>query len=425
MRPRWLKRTLRLLVPLMAGAGSRAMAQHPPGTVEVGGYAQVNVFDESLRLNDATGGGARLGVFVRPKLSLEFTAAYAQTGDSSGRTVSYFPLAIFATFHLPIRNDLEVLLAPGYVHTTYGKDADFSDDGFAALAGLRFRLSRRFALRVEGRADYFADPANGASNNVNYGVLAGISAFFGKRPRHDTDGDGIADRDDQCPATPPGTAVDPTGCAVPRDRDGDGVLDASDRCPDTPPGQRIDREGCPIDSDNDGVVNNQDRCPETPEGEPVDLRGCPVPRDRDRDGVIDTTDLCPGTPFNSPVDDRGCLLVQTVPEPLVLECVHFRIGLSVLSPQAQATLRRVARSLQEHPEVRVEISGHTDITGPPALNQRLSRDRAEAVRRFVIELGVDPSRIATVWYGPAKPIASNDTVDGRALNRRAEFRAIE
>ncbi|MEE8361252.1 MAG: outer membrane beta-barrel protein [Gemmatimonadales bacterium] len=241
-----------LLLALMSVGAVKAMGQHHPWTVEVGLYAQVNSFDESLQLDNVTGIGARVGVFLRPKLSLELSGSHAQTGDSL-RTVSYFPLAMFVMFHIPLRNDIAILLAPGFVHTSYGKDAAGSDDGFASLVGMSFQASRRIGIRVDARVDFFGSPSNGAGNNINYSVNAGMSLYFGKQTRKDSDGDGVADQLDKCPSTRVGVAVDATGCPIPLDSDGDGVLDTIDRCPDTPRGQRIDQTGCPLDGDNDGA----------------------------------------------------------------------------------------------------------------------------------------------------------------------------
>jgi OOP family OmpA-OmpF porin len=241
-----------LILALMAGSTVRAVGQHQPLTVEIGVYGQVNSFDESLQIDNVTGIGARVGVFLNPLLSLEVSGSYAQTGDSV-RSVSYFPLAIFAMFHVPLRNDLAILLAPGFVHTTYGIDEDGSDDGLATLVGLNFQVSRRLGIRVDGRVDFFGSPSNGAGNVINYSLNAGVSVFFGKQAKRDSDGDGMTDQLDRCPATPAGVAVDATGCPIPLDSDGDGVLDPVDLCPNTPRGERIDQNGCPLNSDNDGA----------------------------------------------------------------------------------------------------------------------------------------------------------------------------
>ncbi len=237
-----------LALVLMAGGTVRAMAQHQPLTVEVGLYAQVNSFDESLQVDNLTGIGTRVGVFLRPKFSLELSASYAQTGDSV-RSVWYFPLTIFAMFHVPLRDDLALLLAPGFVHTTYGEETNRSDDGLASLVGLSFQASRRIGFRVAGRVDFFGSPSNGAGNIVNYSLNAGVSVFFGKQIEKDSDGDGMVDQLDRCSATPAGVAVDATGCPIPLDTDGDGVLDSVDRCQNTPLGERIDQDGCPLEGE--------------------------------------------------------------------------------------------------------------------------------------------------------------------------------
>lgn len=130
-------------------------------------------------------------------------------------------------------------------------------------------------------------------------------------PILDSDGDGVPDSDDLCPATPSGTAVDVNGCALPpADTDGDGVEDSLDECPNTPQGTEVDANGCalpPPDSDGDGVPDGTDLCPNTAAGAEVDADGCTLqPSDSDGDGVADTFDLCPGTPVGVAVDNSGC-----------------------------------------------------------------------------------------------------------------------
>ncbi|THD68116.1 hypothetical protein E7Z59_08885 [Robertkochia marina] len=127
----------------------------------------------------------------------------------------------------------------------------------------------------------------------------------------DTDGDGVADDDDDCPDTPEGAEVNENGCATSQlDSDGDGVNDDADQCPDTPQGAEVDENGCAtsqLDSDEDGVNDDADQCPDTPEGEEVDEQGCSdSQKDSDGDGVNDAEDECPETPEGQETDENGC-----------------------------------------------------------------------------------------------------------------------
>lgn len=238
----------------------------------------------------------------------------------------------------------------------------------------------------------------------------------------DTDGDGVADYLDQCPDTPAGALVDANGC--PMDSDGDGVFDGIDQCPNTPAGAEVNENGCPSDQDGDGVFNGIDLCPNTPRGVVVDATGCPI--DSDGDGVFDGPDQCPNTPEGARVDARGCL-VQ-----LELRNIEFEFNSFELTAGAREYLRGLAGQIvqQADPQgtARLELRGYTDSVGADAYNQRLSKQRADAVMQFLV--GADPgmrqleARISSVGYGKADPVASNDTEEGRARNRRVELHII-
>ncbi len=238
----------------------------------------------------------------------------------------------------------------------------------------------------------------------------------------DSDGDGVHDGDDRCPDTPRGALVDARGC--PKDSDDDGVYDGIDKCPDTPSGTKVDARGCTLDSDGDGVVDSKDRCPDTPRGTKVDAKGCPA--DSDGDGVPDSRDRCPGTPRGTKVDEKGCqVLFEGEQKTLVLEGVNFEFDRDVLTPEARAILDRVAGSLREWPEIRVEVSGHTDSKGAEAYNLRLSSGRAAAVREYLVGKGIDRSRLVSKGYGESSPIAGNDTEANRLRNRRVELKRLD
>jgi outer membrane protein OmpA-like peptidoglycan-associated protein len=244
------------------------------------------------------------------------------------------------------------------------------------------------------------------------------------RSQLDADGDGVTDGVDKCPDTPKGEPVDASGCsASQRDADGDGVKDGVDKCPDTPKGEAVDANGCSDsqrDADGDGVKDKDDQCPNTPAGEPVDARGCS--RDSDADGVPDGRDKCPNTPNGQAVDENGCpVLFEGEKKSVVLKGVNFDIGKATLTEDSKLVLKDVATSLAARPDVRVEVQGHTDISGGRPLNLRLSKARARTVEKFLEENGVSPSQLTAKGYGPDKPIASNKTKAGRAQNRRVEL----
>jgi len=240
----------------------------------------------------------------------------------------------------------------------------------------------------------------------------------------DADADGIADPTDRCPNTAAGTTVDANGCPV--DADGDGVTDSADRCAGTPAGSPVDANGCPRDADGDTVADNVDRCPGTPAGTAVDASGCPLP-DTDGDKINDRDDKCPGTPTGVEVDQTGCQRLFDAgagKTTMVLSGVTFRSGSAVVSPASAAVLTRVAEALIANPTVKVEVQGHTDNSGARAGNLRISQQRADAVRQYLISRGVDGSRITAKGYGPDQPLVPNTTPANRTQNRRVELKQM-
>ncbi len=428
-----MRTTLAAVATLALVAGPLAGQQ--PRTVEVGGFGRYTVFDRTLGYDEAIGGGARLAVFLSRTVSLEADASYTPTNFVGGG-VLYVPIHARLLFHVPLGPVGFFSVGPAYAHNRYGIAGEsVFEDGIGGLAGFRFPLGRRATFRVDGTVDFIPSPLNAGLagiENWNYGLQAGLSLQLGGRAAPpDADRDGIADRLDRCPATPRGERVDATGCPLPRDADGDGILDPDDRCPGTPSGTKVDRRGCPLtgeaaaDADGDGVTDASDRCPGTPRGERVDAFGCPLAQDSDGDGVRDDRDRCPNTPPGTRVDGSGCrVLFEEGALTLRLEGVTFDPARATLTSEARSTLRTVAQALVANPDIRVEVAGHTDAVGDAGENLRLSQGRAEAVRTFLIQLGVEASRLTARGYGESSPIASNRTASGRAQNRRVELRRV-
>lgn len=245
----------------------------------------------------------------------------------------------------------------------------------------------------------------------------------------DSDGDGVCDHMDVCLDTPTGVKVDSQGCPV--DSDGDGVWDSYDKCPRTPKGAEVDKKGCPYDSDSDGVYDGIDKCPDTPKGAEVDKEGCP--RDSDGDGVYDGLDKCPGTNARTKVDSQGCPVEVT---DAVYEFINtglfstsdieFDVNKADLKPESKELLDRIGTVLSDWTEAEIEIGGHTDSSGSESFNRKLSEDRAKSVREYLLKNfpKLDPTFLHSEGYGESRPIASNDTEEGKRENRRVDFKIL-
>jgi OOP family OmpA-OmpF porin len=143
---------------------------------------------------------------------------------------------------------------------------------------------------------------------------------------------------------------------------------------------------CIEDTDGDGIPDCYDRCPDTPKGIKVDKNGCPIP------------------------------LKEKVSITLLVE---FDFDKAVVKPEFHEEVEKVANFLIAYPDANAELEGHTDWINTDEYNMKLSRSRAESVKRYLVDnFGIDASRITTVGYGESMPIATNETDEGRQKNRR-------
>lgn len=193
------------------------------------------------------------------------------------------------------------------------------------------------------------------------------------------------------------------------DSDGDGVPDNKDKCPATPVGVEVDRDGCPLeaqiaqvdgDDDLDGVLNSQDRCPNTPAGATVDEFGCTV---------IEEPTILP----SAEVEKRLASLVTE-------DTVNFELESSRITANAGYLLEDYILRVEGKP-LEVLVAGHTDTTGSLEYNQALSQRRAQAVANYLSGRGIQTEIITEQAYGELKPEFDNAKRANRMRNRRVDM----
>jgi OmpA-OmpF porin, OOP family len=276
-----------------------------------------------------------------------------------------------------------------------GKDVD------AAVhygGGVKINLHPVVGLRFEARNIIAATEALQNSGTANIQVLGGLTFTLGRKPPPE-------------PIKPP----------PPKDNDidKDGILNEIDHCP-TEPG--VAPHGCP-DSDGDTFIDKKDACPEVPGVAPD---GCPI-KDTDNDSFLDPDDDCVFEPetWNGLQDGDGC------PDDLPPEFtgtiagIDFDFNKDTIRASSKPVLDKAVAVLKEFPDVRVKIVGHTDDVGTEAFNLDLSRRRAEAVKKYMTDAGIDVARVETEGRGALEPVAPNDIEANRAKNRRIDFEVIQ
>ncbi|MSP63452.1 MAG: OmpA family protein [Myxococcales bacterium] len=230
----------------------------------------------------------------------------------------------------------------------------------------------------------------------------------------DRDKDGVPDPSDECPDNP--GPVELRGCP---DLDKDGTLDRDDKCKKVP-GPKENR-GCPWpDTDGDGLLDKEDSCPKIPG--PKENQGCPD-GDRDGDKVVDRLDKCPDVPGEA--DNDGCpryknILVRDDKIELKQK-VHFATNRFKIMPDSFAMLNEIADVLARRETMYVRIEGHTDGRAGLKFNMKLSQNRANAVKQYLVAKKAPFPRLEAVGFGPTRPIDDNRTAVGRENNRRVEF----
>lgn len=242
-------------------------------------------------------------------------------------------------------------------------------------------------------------------------------------PDSDNDGDGIADVDDACANDSEDfdEFEDDDGCPE-ADNDADGIADAQDICPNvagTP-----ETQGCP-DADADGLRDALDECPDV--AGLRDAHGCP---DGDEDGVPDARDACVDEAGPHDADTKltdGCPAELYIGRSRIQTAgVAFVRGKAELGASGRTALDGVAELLIANESLtKLEVAAHTHSEGADDENLQLSRSRAEGAVAYLVEKGVSQDRLIAKGYGESRPIADNETRDGREANERLELVILE
>lgn len=265
------------------------------------------------------------------------------------------------------------------------------------MVGLQFRLGGK-----DTDGDGVKDKEDDCPN------VPGLEQFNGCP---DTDGDGIQDSKDACPKI--AGLVSFNGCP---DTDGDGFSDKEDLCPTVAGLEQFN--GCP-DTDGDGVMDSKDDCPN--EAGLIENKGCPL-MDADADGVADKDDKCPNVA--GVVSNYGCPEVTEEVQKEITDlarAIYFKTGKNSFTDETSIRLDGVSKILSDYTNSKFVVEGHTDSTGSDKVNTALSQKRADAVMNFLISNGFPANNIKATGFGSSNPIGNNKTKQGRQENRRVEI----
>ncbi len=384
--------------------------------------------------------GSRLGWYPSKYLGIEAEFMHASgrvrnPGSDSELRVDFNAYRGQLVFQLPWSFTPFLLAGAGALQANSRPLGPDTDGAVHFGAGFKIALGQPVALRLEFRenlTDRFNDENEDeitVTELVAWHEEAQLGLAFNldrpppaappPAPPPDSDGDTVPDMKDECPDV---AALTANGC--PLDSDGDGVADPDDYCPRE---KGSKPKGCPdLDPDQDDVLLPCDLCPEEKGIQPD---GCPV-RDSDGDGILDDKDKCVKEPEtkNGFEDGDGC--PDEIPKEVkaftgVIQGIEFDRAKATIRKTSVKTLSKAVDVLKKYPTVRVEISGHTSSEGDAAFNDKLSQERAAAVKDWMVDHGVEPDRIQTRGAGSSEPLADNKSAAGREKNRRIEFKLLE
>jgi OOP family OmpA-OmpF porin len=460
----------RLTFAALVAGGIALSSSAAVANVEVGATAGVHVFstnnelgvadvEDAESMRNSALFGIRLGYYLNDLLGIEVEAGAVPT-EPRGMVFDIWNLTfrgqVVAQLMAsnPKNKFVPFALAGGGVMQVFKSDEEDviskdTDELFYAGAGVKYRVDNGWGLRLDLRVVFAPSSASESVAPEGEGLLSVYKEFgrkaVEKEPEpepegpKDTDGDGITDDKDECPdkAEDVDQFEDENGCPD-EDNDKDGVLDDADQCKmeaEDPDGFE-DENGCPeTDNDKDGILDEADQCKN--EAEDVDQwqdeDGCPDP-DNDGDGVLDAADNCKDQPetVNGFQDGDGC--PDEIPPAVkkftgVIKGINFKTGEATILKTSNKTLDATVKILNDYPDLKLEIQGHTDNAKMKkgstfANNDELSQARADAVKTYMVTKGIADERLVAKGYGEQVPLDPRNTKAAKAKNRRVEFKLI-
>lgn len=358
-------------------------------------------FDNDLNLDDTAAPSIGLQYLFGKNFAVE--ANYSKSDIDRENSTSNFDWShtrIDAFYNFTGMNDKMVpylVAGAGEAVNEFNSGTDADETLLNAGAGVKFLLDRSFSIIADLRA----------VNSIDQEKTSGL-ASLALSYTMDLGGNKSTEGDFDL-----GQAEDESDT---QDTDQDGIADANDRCLNTPVGVAIDESGCGLDGDNDGIADYRDECAQTPADVAVDGLGCPS--DGDADGIADFEDKCPTSATNALIDDTGCELQ-------VSENISFQLNSSALKSSSLTKVEELATFLKRYENTIAIIEGHSDASGEEAYNEHLSKLRAAQVKQILVnQFNINPDRLRTESYGESRPIANNDTREGRQENRRVTTKIV-
>lgn len=342
---------------------------------------------------------------VRPYLlaGLGFSRYAEGSSPNNLPKVSSMQIPLGAGFEIPLSDNVSVDINSTY-NSTFTDEidgADFDDQNNDHVLIHTIGLKLRLGSVEDTDNDGIRDSRDECVNEMGTPATNGCP---------DRDGDNVIDSKDRCPNQ--AGLVEFAGCP---DTDADGIVDYEDMCPNIAGLAKF--KGC-VDSDSDSVADNNDECPNV--AGTVSTKGCP---DSDGDRIIDSKDVCPNK--SGTIQNDGCPVVSdeiNKEVTLIFNNIYFATDEAAIHESSMKSLDKLYNILNDDTDLKLKVSGHADSRDDKEYNMKLSKERAQSVKSYLVHKGISSSRITTEGYGETKPIASNASKDGKTRNRRVELK---